>query len=90
MGREHGRAGRHNHRACWRVVRAGGDGGAAFKRGSRRDHPGLDGRDMGGGDSVEAYDVDGSGQFPLCLAVDGPTLISGSAASGDAGEEVQF
>ena len=30
--------------------------------------------------SVEAYDVDGSGQFPWCLAVDGPKLISGSAA----------
>ena len=40
--------------------------------------------------SVEAYDVDGSGQFPWCLAVDGCKLISGSEALGDADEEVQY
>ena len=40
--------------------------------------------------SVEAYDVDGSGQFPWCLAVDGCKLICGSGAPGDADEEVQY
>ena len=40
--------------------------------------------------SVEAYDVDGSAQLPLCLAVDGRKLISGSAAPGGAEEEVQY
>ena len=40
--------------------------------------------------SVEAYDVGRSGQFPLCLAVDGCKLISGSEALGDADEEVQY
>ena len=40
--------------------------------------------------SVEAYDVDGSGQFPWCLAVDGRKLISGSNALGDLDEEVQY
>ena len=39
--------------------------------------------------SVEAY-VDGSGQYPQCLAVDGCKLISGSGAPFDADEEVQY
>ena len=38
----------------------------------------------------QAYDVDGSGQFPLCLAADGSKLISGSGAPDDADEEVQY
>ena len=40
--------------------------------------------------SVEAYDVDGSGHYPQCLAVDGPKLISGSADYGVADGEVQY
>ena len=40
--------------------------------------------------SVEAYDVRGSGQLPWCLAADGPRLISGSAAPGDAEEGVRY
>ena len=40
--------------------------------------------------SVEAYDVDRSGQFPFCLAADGRKLISGSAAPDDADKEVQY
>ena len=40
--------------------------------------------------SVEAYDADGSGQVPWCLAVDGPKLISGSAAPVDVDKEAQY
>ena len=40
--------------------------------------------------SVEAYAAVGSWQFPWCLVVDGPKLISGSAWSGDADEDVQY
>ena len=40
--------------------------------------------------SVEAYDVSRPGQIPWCLAVDGRKLISGSAASCDVDEDVQY
>ena len=40
--------------------------------------------------SVKVYDVDRSGQFPWCLAVDGHKLISGCAAPSVAYEDLQY
>ena len=49
MGHKHGLAGRHPQRALRHCFWAGGDGGEAFQRVKRWEHPGVDGGDMGGG-----------------------------------------